>query len=258
MNDEKDKTLNQETENIETPQIVIPKIEDTNVSTPQDNKPQVIEVKKQEEVAKSVVTNKETNNINNIVENKKTINSKDKNGHPVFLILLIILLFAFVYFLPDITKFITDYKNEKNGINELKSGTMTCSFTNSTNSIDYTYKLTLNYQKNRLKKSTMVTTNRLSDNATNNSILTEKENSCQLLKTVLDENNIGMTASCSVSAAVQITTQNIDYEQLDLNFITANIAEFEGFYPEYELNQSVTTIENELENNGYICERNEQ
>ena len=114
------------------------------------------------------------------------------------------------------------------------------------------------YEKNRLKSSRMTTTNRLADTATDSSILTERENSCELLKTVLDENNIGMTADCSVSAAVQITTQNIDYEELDMDFITSNITEFEGFYPEYELNQSVTTIEQELENSGYTCERNEQ
>ena len=104
----------------------------------------------------------------------------------------------------------------------------------------------------------MTTTNRLADTATDNSILTERENSCEFLKTVLDENDIGMTADCSVSAAVQITTQNIDYEKLDMDFITDNITEFEGFYPEYELNQSVTTIEQELENSGYTCERNER
>ena len=148
--------------------------------------------------------------------------------------------------------------NEKNGTNELKSGTMNCTFSNSTDNIDYTYDLSFKYEKNRLKSSRMTTTNRLADTATDSSILTERENSCELLKTVLDENNIGMTADCSVSAAVQITTQNIDYEELDMDFITSNITEFEGFYPEYELNQSVTTIEQELENSGYTCERNEQ
>ena len=103
----------------------------------------------------------------------------------------------------------------------------------------------------------MTTTSRLADTATDNSVLTTKNNSCEFLKEVLDSNDIGMTADCSVSAAVQVTTQNIDYEALNMDFITNNITEFEGFYPEYELNQSITVIQQELENNGYTCRRNE-
>ena len=148
--------------------------------------------------------------------------------------------------------------NKSTGANELKSGTMTCTFSNSTENINYNYDFSFKYEKNRLKSSRMTTTSRLADTATDNSILTEKNNSCEFLKTVLDENDIGMNADCSVSAAVQITTQNIDYEKLDMDFITDNITEFEGFYPEYELNESVTTIEQELENSGYTCERNER
>ena len=148
--------------------------------------------------------------------------------------------------------------NEKNGVNELKSGIMTCTYNDSTDNIDYNYELTLNYEKNRLKRSRMVTTNRLSDTATDGNVLTERQNSCEFLRTVLEENDIGMTASCSISAAVQVTTQTIDYKALNMDFITSNITEFEGFYPEYELNESVTEIANELESNGYKCERNER
>lgn len=227
-------------------------MENTVLTTPQDNNtPQVVEVNNTKEVTKNV-TNKE------VIVEKNSKKKKEKKGHPIFLILLLIFLFAFVYFLPDITKFITDYQNDKNGVNELKSGNMVCRLSNSTERIDYNYDLTFKYDKNRLKSSKMVTTSRLADNATDNSILTEKENSCQHLKSVLDGNNIGMSADCSVSAAVQITTQSIDYEKLNMNYITDNITEFEGFYPEYELDQSVTTIENDLKNNGYTCQRNER
>ena len=64
-----------------------------------------------------------------------------------------------------------------------------------------------------------------------------------MLKEVLDDNDIGISASCNVTAAMQETIQNIDYNKLDLDFISSNIAEFEGFYPEYELDQSVRAIE---------------
>lgn len=241
-----------DTNKVDTPQVITPTTNNTN----ENSTPKVVEAKETKEVDKKVAENNEQ--IPTAAKIEENTTGKQKKGHPIFLVLLLVFLFAFVYFLPDITAYITDYMNEKNGTNELKSGTMTCTFSNSTDNIDYTYDLTFRYEKNRLKSSRMVTTNRLSDSATDSSILTERENSCEFLKTVLDENDIGMTADCSVSAAVQITTQNIDYEQLNMDFITNNITEFEGFYPEYELDQSVTTIEQELENSGYTCERTEQ
>lgn len=244
---------NNNDKNLETPKVITP-------STVQnDTKPQVVEVNNTKEVNQKVAnTINENNEENNDNKQKENNNSKKKTGHPVFLVLLIIFLFAFVFFLPDITKFITDYMNNKTGANELKSGTMSCTYSNSTENINYNYDLSFKYEKNRLKSSRITTTSRLADTATDNNILTEREDSCEFLRTVLDENDIGMTADCSVSAAVQITTQNIDYEKLNMDFITDNITEFEGFYPEYELNQSITTIENELENNGYTCERIER
>ena len=258
MNDKNNNNINEE-----TPKVITPGTDNVVSSTKVDNKPQVVEVTNTNEVnQKTVDVNTSQNNTDNkvptSVQIEENTTGKKKKGHPVFLVLLMLFLFAFVFFLPDITNFITDYMNNKTGANELKSGTMSCTFRNSTDNLDYTYDFSFKYEKNRLKSSRMTTTSRLADTATDSSILTERENSCQFLKTVLDENDIGMTADCSVSAAVQITTQNIDYEKLDMDFITDNITEFEGFYPEYELNQSVTTIEQELENSGYTCERNEQ
>ena len=252
------KNNNNENNNEETPKVITPGTDNV-----ENNKPQIVEVTNTNEVnQKTVETNTSQNNTDNkvptSVQIEENTTGKKKKGHPVFLVLLMLFLFGFVFFLPDITNFITDYMNEKTGVNELKSGTMSCTFRNSTDNLDYTYDLSFKYEKNRLKSSRMTTTSRLADTATDNSILTERENSCDFLKTVLDENNIGMTADCSVSAAVQITTQNIDYEKLDMDFITDNITEFEGFYPEYELDESVTTIEQELENSGYTCERNER
>ena len=246
--------------NEDAPKIITPGTENTVNSTPVDNGPKVVEASNTNEVNQKTVnpSSNQDNTVPTSAKIEENTTGKKKKGHPVFLVLLMLFLFGFVFFLPDITNFITDYMNEKTGVNELKSGTMSCTFRNSTDNLDYTYDLSFKYEKNRLKSSRMTTTNRLSDTATDDSVLTERENSCEFLKTVLDENDIGMTADCSVSAAVQITTQNIDYEKLDMDFITDNITEFEGFYPEYELNQSVTTIEQELENSGYTCERNER
>ena len=224
-----------------------------------DNKPQIVvpNVEKEvNEVKPNSFNSTDDKQIPTSTDLEKTTKEK-KKGHPVFLVLLIIFLFAFVFFLPEISQFITDYRNERMGINQLKSGRMTCTMNNETNNINYTYQLEFNYNKNKLKESTATTTSRLSDNAKDTSILTERQDSCLLLKEVLDENEIGMSVSCDVSAVMQRTVQNIDYRELNLDFISTNIAEFEGFYPEYELDESVTSIENDLENSGYTCKRSE-
>ena len=62
--------------------------------------------------------------------------------------------------------------------NELKSGNMTCTYSNNTENINYNYELSFKYKKNRLNSSRMTTTSRLSDTATDNSFLKEKNNSC--------------------------------------------------------------------------------
>ena len=230
-------------------------------TSPSVNKPQVVEnVENVKEVAKvaNVETNSNSsNNSNNQSSNDNLKNNKKKSGHPIFLVILIIFLFAFVFFLPQITDFITDYKNKKSGANDLKSGTMVCKMTLNATNINYEYSLTFKYKENKLESSSAVTTSRLADNATDNSILNSKQEDCLALKKVVDEHNIGMNTSCEVTAVMQRTTQDIDYNTLDLDFITANIAEFGGFYPEYELDQSARAIEKELTNSGYTCQKNE-
>ena len=255
---------NEVNKEIETPQVVTP-LTDNNIdnqsTTSSSVKPQVVEVNNTEEVKQQVASSDNQNSTDNVVPTAASIEEnstgRPKKGRTVFLVLLMIVLFAFVFFLPEISSFITNYKNEVTGANDLKSGNMTCTMSNTTENLDYTYKLEFNYTENKLKKSTATTTARLSDNATESGILEERQNSCLMLKEVLDDNDIGISASCTVTAAMQETIQNIDYNQLDLDFISTNISEFEGFYPEYELDQSVRAIEKDLESNGYKCERNE-
>ena len=129
-----------------------PKIITPGTDNVENNKPQVVEVTNTNEVnQKTVETNTSRNNTDNkvptSVQIEENTTGKQKKGHPVFLVLLMIFLFAFVFFLPDITNFITDYMNKSTGANELKSGTMTCTFSNSTENINYNYDFSFKYEK---------------------------------------------------------------------------------------------------------------
>ena len=252
----------------------------TTQETPTVIKPQVVNIEQQPQEVEQVKTtdtntsnnttvnnnpnsnstanNTTTNNIPTSVQPEGNKDKSTKKGYPVFLIVLMILLFAFVFFLPNITDLVNEYKSQKENENALKSGKMVCTISNSSDTTNLTYSLEFDYTKYKLKKSQITTTSRLSDTAIDTSPLTERQDSCLLLKEVLDSNDIGMSASCSVSATVQTTIQQIDYKKLDLDFISDNIAECEGFYPEYELNQNVRAIEKSLTNSGYKCQKTEK
>lgn len=258
-----DSTLNNE-ENLN--QEVNQNVESVpSVSSTSDSKPQVVKVEHVKEIEKVVTkdnskdNNKSSDNENKRVIDSTTVNLEEpkKSNKPIFLVLLLIFLLAFVFFLPDITNFITNYKNKKVGANELKSGNMTCTKSITGSEVNYNYDIVFKYQKNKLRSSTITTVIRLNDNASSVDIIKEKEASCSTLKNVLDSNNIGMTVKCRSSLSMQESIQNIYYKNLDLDYISTNIAEFEGFYPEYEYNESMSVIQNKLASSGYKCERNE-
>ncbi len=258
-----DSTLNNE-ENLN--QEVNQNVESVpSVSSTSDSKPQVVKVEHVKEIEKVVTkdnskdNNKSSDNENKRVIDSTTVNLEEpkKSNKPIFLVLLLIFLLAFVFFLPDITNFITNYKNKKVGANELKSGNMTCTKSITGSEVNYNYDIVFKYQKNKLRSSTITTVTRLNDNASSVDIIKEKEASCSTLKNVLDSNNIGMTVKCRSSLSMQESIQNIYYKNLDLDYISTNIAEFEGFYPEYEYNESMSVIQNKLASSGYKCERNE-
>ena len=223
---------NEVNKEVETPQVVTPPTDnniDNQSTTSSSVKPQVVEVNNTEEVKQQVASSNNQNGTDNVVPTAASIDEnstgRPKKGRTVFLVLLMILLFAFVFFLPEISNFITNYKNEVTGANDLKSGNMTCTMSNTTENLDYTYKLEFNYTENKLKKSTATTTARLSDNATESGILEERQNSCLMLKEVLDDNDIGISASCTVTAAMQETIQNIDYIPI-INYYDQNLENF--------------------------------
>ena len=215
--------------------------------------PQVVNVAPQAEIPVTTVASETPTNEN---MSKSTKPPKKGKGKSILLVLLFLFFIAFVYFLPDITSYITNYQKEKNQESMLMNGTLTCNITISDNDVNRTVETIFRYRENALKSTRTTTTNRLTDTAVDNSALTEADTNCNRLKGVLTETT-GMSCDCTVSATMQQTVQEIDYEKLDMNYVTTNITEFEGFYPEYELDDNIRQIEVDMERAGYSCTRNE-
>lgn len=239
----------------------------TNNSTSAKSTPKVVKVEHIKEVVKEVKpkddnSNKEkVKNQSNDGTSQKEVVVKEKGGFfgRFILFLFIIFLFAFVYYLPEISQYIEDYKKAKSGIEDgsMKSGTMTCTLTkDNKDNLSTIYETTFTYTKNKLKKTEQVTSYKLKDDATSTATLDDSENECQELKSALTGVS-GIDVSCSKTAVLQKTTQSIDYTKFNVEKVITNIAEYKGFYPEFQLDQSVAGIRKNLEDAGYSCQARE-
>ena len=239
----------------------------TNNSTSAKSTPKVVKVEHIKEVVKEVKPKDDNSNKDKVKDQpndgtpQKEVVVKEKGGFfgRFILFLFIIFLFAFVYYLPEISQYIEDYKKAKSGIEDgsMKSGTMTCTLTkDNKDNLSTIYETTFTYTKNKLKKTEQVTSYKLKDDATSTATLDDSENECQELKSALTGVS-GIEVSCSKTAVLQKTTQSIDYTKFNVEKVTTNIAEYKGFYPEFQLDQSVAGIRKNLEDAGYSCQARE-
>lgn len=245
----------------------VPQPQVTNNSTSAKSTPKVVKVEHIKEVVKEVKPKDDNSNKGKVKDQpndgtpQKEVVVKEKGGFfgRFILFLFIIFLFAFVYYLPEISQYIEDYKKAKSGIEDgsMKSGTMTCTLTkDNKDNLSTIYETTFTYTKNKLKKTEQVTSYKLKDDATSTATLDESENECQELKSALTGVS-GIEVSCSKTAVLQKTTQSIDYTKFNVEKVTTNIAEYKGFYPEFQLDQSVAGIRKNLEDAGYSCQARE-
>ena len=255
-----------DTQQEKTPQQA-PQPQVTNNSTSAKSTPKVVKVEHIKEVVKEVKPKDDNSNKGKVKDQpndgtpQKEVVVKEKGGFfgRFILFLFIIFLFAFVYYLPEISQYIEDYKKAKSGIEDgsMKSGTMTCTLTkDNKDNLSTIYETTFTYTKNKLKKTEQVTSYKLKDDATSTATLDESENECQELKSALTGVS-GIDVSCSKTAVLQKTTQVIDYTKFNAEEVTTNIAEYKGFYPEFQLDQSVAGIRKNLEDAGYSCQTRE-
>ena len=244
-----------------------PQPQATNNSTSAKSTPKVVKVEHIKEVVKEVKPKDDNSNKSKVKDQpndgtpQKEVVVKEKGGFfgRFILFLFIIFLFAFVYYLPEISQYIEDYKKAKSGIEDgsMKSGTMTCTLTkDNKDNLSTIYETTFTYTKNKLKKTEQVTSYKLKDDATSTATLDDSENECQELKSALTGVS-GIDVSCSKTAVLQKTTQVIDYTKFNAEEVTTNIAEYKGFYPEFQLDQSVAGIRKNLEDAGYSCQTRE-
>ena len=170
--------------------------------------------------------------------------------------LLFIILFALVYFLPDISEYINldraKREAEKNAV-VITSGTLKCELEKNDSNLDYSYSALFNFTNSKLKKLTYTITTK-GDETIDNEELEKLNTDCQTLETDTSEVP-GIIISCSLSRGTFTKKQIFNYQEINTENITSIYAEAGGIYPEYKLNDNIDIIEKNMKSSGYNCER---
>ncbi len=193
--------------------------------------------------------------------NTKTPAKKGGNFKYVMTVFLFIALFAMIFFLPDISAEMKKLSAEKKEDlvptpQVVNSGVMSCTLSKASGVHETTATIRFRFTDKKLKSTVTETSTVINGNAVGEeaSLIENQYNSCTHLKEVV-ENIEGFDASCEQGEKTQTTTETVDYETLDRDAITENIAEFEGNAPEFQLDQDIDDIRSIMESSGYNCEQ---
>lgn len=221
-------------------------------------------VNNEKEVEEKVVNtpSNSDNGSNNNLENPNNNSLNNANGNEskpskfktFMAILLFIFFFAFVYFLPEITNFINEKKNESLQ-EEITTGRLVCNLEKDTSDLDVSINAIFQFTNSEITKLTFTTTSK-GDESIDKEQLEKLKNNCNLLKNEVVKYD-GVSIVCSLNNGINTTKQILDYEKLDAEKVSASYAEAGGVYPEFEINEQISSVESKMVSSGYECERTE-
>lgn len=173
--------------------------------------------------------------------------------HYVFLVVIFVLLFVIVFFLPDITGFIASFKKADVGDNIITTGKLICELEDSDDSFDYNYKDEFSFVDSKFKTLTHSVTIK-GDTKVDAASFELLNNQCLMLKETANT-ILGINVSCDSDIGTVFSKQEFNYEKLDPTEISAAYVEAGGVLPTYSLDTDITTIEKQMNAEGYTCKR---
>lgn len=185
------------------------------------------------------------------------VNEEKKSGSSLQTFFLFVLfggLFAFIFFIDDITNFIETRKYQQGQVvEEITTGTLKCTSERSTNNMDYTYKANFEFRDNKLKRLNYYVDVR-GDINLDEAALNELNNECLLIKQYAS-NLSGIDVTCSLENGLLKETQIFTYDSINRDEAISAFIEAGGMYPEYKKDQDINGIEKEMNAAEYTCER---
>ncbi len=171
------------------------------------------------------------------------------------MIIFFIFMFGLIYFLPDISSFISLKKAERDQANTpaITSGLLTCKLNKTTSIFNIEYTGQFRFEDSKLNKLTHITTT-TGDARADADPLAEIMTKCGILQEQAATLG-GIRVTCEQSGGTVIEKQVLDYTTLDIELVTSAYVEAGGVYPEFKNEQSIDEIEKNMYASGYTCER---
>ena len=194
------------------------------------------------------------NSTNQTSSDNSTMN--DNKGPSTFAKIMTVLLFgglfAFVYFLGDITEYINLKKAEKSSM-EITNGRLLCTNEKTTDNLNIQLSVVFKFENKGIISLEHVTTS-TGDKIKDKEELAELNNNCKLLKEEITDYD-GVSVVCSLSNGTSVVKQNFDYSQLDASKVTAAFAEAGGVYPNFKYKDDINSVESKMIASDYTCEK---
>lgn len=166
--------------------------------------------------------------------------------------LLFAALFAFVYFLGDITDFIEQKKLEKETA-EITNGRLTCTNNKTTDNLDIRIDTVFNFENKGITSLTYVTTT-TGDKIKDKEELEKLYVNCKTLKDEVANYN-GVSITCSNNNGIVTVKQNFDYSTLKVEEIGPAYSEAGGVYPQFKYKDDINSVESRMIASDYSCEK---
>ncbi len=193
---------------------------------------------------------------NNPQEPNSNLNNSNNKGPSTFgkimTVLLFIFLFAFVYFLGDITDYLNQRKLDKQ-MAELDSGKLMCTSTKQTDTLDIKVSATFTFENKKINQLTYITTS-TGDKLEDKKELESLKEQCDILKEEIKDYD-GISIVCSLNNGINSVKQIFNYASINIKEVSAAYSEAGGVYPQFKYKDAINSVESKMNSSGYKCEK---
>ena len=172
-----------------------------------------------------------------------------------FTFLLMLVLGGTILFMPEISEFMRQRKEEEQNMLQPKitTGSLKCEHERNSDNFDLKFEYNFMFTDNKFKKLYYTSETR-GDMNLDEKELEELNSECLLLKDTT-ATLAGIEVSCKLLGGTLIKTQTLDYAKIDVEQALSAYSEAGGIYPEYKYLQDMDGIEKNMKAAGYTCTR---
>lgn len=172
-----------------------------------------------------------------------------------FTFLLMLVLGGTILFMPEISEFMRQRKEEEQNMLQPKitTGSLKCEHERNSDNFDLKFEYNFMFTDNKFKKLYYTSETR-GDMNLDEKELEQLNSECLLLKDTT-ATLAGIEVSCKLLGGTLTKTQTLDYAKIDVEQALSAYSEAGGIYPEYKYLQDMDGIEKNMKAAGYTCTR---